>query len=121
MGLKQNFFLKSTRIWRVVIMRHICIAFLVAVMTPGVNATEQFIAFKPAEGYQRIDLANAGILVDNKEDKAIHHAVDNLKEDIARAASSRLPKMGGESLNSHRYGQLTAYKEIYQAGGDKRE
>lgn len=94
MSLKQNFLLKSTRIWRVVIMRHICIAVLAAVMTPGVNAAQQFIAFKPAEGYQRIDLANAGILVDNKEDKAVHHAVDNLKEDIARATSPGIPKVG---------------------------
>lgn len=94
MSLKQNFFLKSTRIWRVVIMRHICITVLAAVMTSGVNAAQQFIAFKPAEGYQRIDLANAGILVDNKEDKAIHHAVDNLKKDIARAASPGIPKVG---------------------------
>lgn len=60
---------------------------LFAVMTLGMNAAEPFIAFTPVDGYHRIDISNASISVDGNEDKAVCHAVANLKEDISRVAS----------------------------------
>lgn len=49
-----------------------------------VEAADQFVAFKPTDGFTRFDIAAAKIVVDEKEDPAVHHAVRNLGEDIKK-------------------------------------
>ena len=55
-----------------------------AALTICVEAAEQFVSFKPQQGFVRFDIASAKVVVDDKEDPAVHHAVKNLREDIRK-------------------------------------
>ena len=55
-----------------------------AALTIFVEAAEQFVSFKPQQGFVRFDIASAKVVVDDKEDPAVHHAVKNLREDIRK-------------------------------------
>lgn len=72
------------------------ISAIVAALTLCASAAEQFVAFKPTSGYSKINLVNANILVDDKEDKAVHHAIRYLREDIAKVQAPLPPGDGNE-------------------------
>lgn len=65
-----------------------------AVLALWVGAADQFVTFKPTDGFTKFDIAAAKIIVDAKEDPAVHHAVRNLRGDIKKVKPTPDPSMG---------------------------
>ena len=61
-----------------------------ALTIANADAAERFIAFTPEKGYWKADICNMRILVDRNEDKAILHALENLKNDISMVCGERV-------------------------------
>lgn len=69
--------------------RHILGALVALILYAGatMRAAEPFVAFRAQTGYARMDVRHMDVAVDAGEDKAVHLAVANLKEDFERVST----------------------------------
>ncbi len=73
------------------------IAAMMLAATTMAEAAEQFITFSQTEGYETLEMQSMRIVVDETEDKAVHHAAADLADDIERVTGLR-PDGSGRSI-----------------------